>query len=77
MSSETAYKPSARHAGVSPLLPKPVAHESRGAFQPTLTPRQRAVEAGLDRLDVSERHERVRRIGSRRRERLDVEQSRA
>ena len=50
------------------------AHESRASFRPSATPGRRAMEAGLDGSDLAERDEQARRSGSRRRDRLFVEQ---
>ena len=74
MSFETAQKPIARTEGAASAATAPVAHESRARFRAAVRPGRRAVAAGVDSLDVSERHEQARRSGSRRRERLFVEQ---
>jgi hypothetical protein len=74
MSVEHTVKPIGRIQGFSAVLPKPVEHEPRESFRPAVTPGRRSVEAGLDRLDLADRHGQARRSGSRRRERLSAEQ---
>jgi hypothetical protein len=67
MSLENARKPIGGSEGAS-------THEPRASFRPSATPRRRALESGLDKSDLAERDEQARRSGSRRRERLFVEQ---
>lgn len=74
MRFDDAHKPIGSTERLSTILPKPTAHEARASFRAAVTPGRRAVKAGLDRLDVSVRHEHARKSGSRRRERLFVEQ---
>jgi hypothetical protein len=74
MSFASAHKSIGWSLGSAAVSPKPVAHEPRASFQPAVTPGRRAVAAGLDTLDLAERHEQTRRSGSRRRERLFAEQ---
>jgi hypothetical protein len=73
MSVKTAHKPIAWTAGRSANSAEPVAHESRARFRPAVKPGRRAVAAGVDGLDLSEKHEHARRSGSRRLERLFAE----
>jgi hypothetical protein len=74
VSSKSAHKPIGWSQGFAAISSTPVAHEARASFQPSEKPGRRAVAAGLDTLDLAERHEQTRRSGSRRRERLFAEQ---
>lgn len=74
MSSGFAQKSIGRSAGSVAVSLKAAAHEARASFRPAERPGRRAVEAGLDRLDLAESQEQTRRGGTRRRERLFVEQ---
>ena len=53
---------------------KAAPHEARASFRPAGRPGRRATEAGLDRQDLADDHEQTRKSGTRRRERLFVEQ---
>ena len=69
MSSGPATKPIEWSPRSAVASQKSEAHESRAAFRPALRPGQRSAAAGLDTMDLAERHEHTRRGAPRRRER--------
>jgi len=69
MSSGPLYRPIEWSPRSTATSQEPEAHESRAAFRAAVRPGHKSAAAGLDTMDLAERHDHTRKGAPRRRER--------